>query len=166
MPKDYEDEIRDILNRMDTFLPNEGKQTEAGRRRPARGRPAPRRQAAADGSWRGFISQFQREPLTPFKVMGGSMLLILFSWLFSMFNGGIAQLLSLIAVVMFIVGLIWSIRSGGGLRGTGPSSSQYWRGQEIRLPPHRAWWENWRQRKPWSRWFGPRRPPPSDSRRW
>ena len=81
MPKSYEDDIRDILDRMDNFLPEKGTDpagaaavalTASGRRPVARGRS--------------FTAQFQGGSLTPHKLMGGSVLLMLFGWLLGMFQ--------------------------------------------------------------------------------
>ncbi len=152
MPKNYEDDIRDILDRMDEFLPEKG-QARQGRRRPAYSqRPRP----AAGDVWRNFAAQFQGESLTPHKLMGGSVLLMLFGWLLSIFSPGLAQLCTIIAIAGFVIGLIWSIRSRGGAN-IASSSRQHWRGQVIEMP-RRSWQES--VRAWWRRVTGPRRRPP------
>ena len=82
MPKSYEDDIRDILDRMDNFLPEKG-QPRQGRRRRSYGQ-----RSAAGDTWRNFTAQFQGGSLTPHKLMGGSVLLMLFGWLLGNFSPG------------------------------------------------------------------------------
>ena len=65
MPKSYEDDIRDILDRMDNFLPEKGQPRQDRRRR------SYSQQSAAGDTWRNFTAQFQGGSLTPHKLMGG-----------------------------------------------------------------------------------------------
>ncbi len=150
MPKSYEDDIRDILDRMDDFLPENG-QTRQDRRHRAYGQ-----RSAAGGMWRNITAQFQSGSLTPHKLMGGSVLLMLFGWILGSFSPGLAQLCTIIAIAGFVIGLIWSIRSRGGGH-TVSSSRQYWRGQVIEMPG-RSWQDSLRDW--WRRITGPRRRPP------
>ena len=150
MPKNYEDDIRDILDRMDKFLP-ENEQPRQGRRSRSYGQ-----RPAAGGMWRNFTAQFQGESLTPHKLMGGSVLLMLFGLLLGIFSPVLAQLCTIIAIAGFVIGLIWSIRSRGGAH-TVSSSRQYWRGQVIEMPG-RSWQDSLRAW--WRRVTGPRRRPP------
>ena len=85
MPKSYEDDIRDILDGMDDFLPENG-QPRRDRRRRSYGQ-----RSAAGDTWRNFTAQFQGGSLTPHKLMGGSILLMLFGWLLGIFSPGLAQ---------------------------------------------------------------------------
>ena len=150
MPKSYEDDIRDILDRMDNFLPEKGQPRQGRRRRSYGQRPA------AGGTWRNFTAQFQGGSLTPHKLMGGSVLLMLFGWLLGIFSPVLAQLCTIIAIAGFVIGIIWSIRSRGGAH-TVSSSQQYWRGQVIEMPG-RSWQDSLRAW--WRRVTGPRRRPP------
>ncbi|MAG37213.1 MAG: hypothetical protein CL878_13345 [Dehalococcoidia bacterium] len=154
MPKNYEDDIRDILDQMDKFLPEEGQPRQGRRSRSYSQRPRP----AAGDLWRNFAAQFQGESLTPHKLMGGSVLLMLFGWVLSIFSPGLAQLCTIIAVAGFVIGLIWSIRSRGGVS-TSSSSQQWWRGEVIEMP-RRSWQESFRAW--WRRVTSSQRRPPRD----
>jgi len=147
MPKSYEDDIRDILDRMDKFLPED--------RRTRQRRQTSTHNRHAGALWRRFSSQFQANSITPHKLMGGSVLLMLFGWLISIFSPGLAQILTIASVTGFVIGLIWSIRSGGGASTS--SDQQRWRGQIIEMP-RGSWREEFHSW--WRRITGSSRRPP------
>lgn len=135
MSKRYEDEIRDLLNRMERFPGEDAKR---------RGAPSPtipiRRRSS--NPFRGLRAKFSVDPQ---RLMGGALLMTLGAWVLRgpWSNGfpilaGIAGAVQLLGLVMFVVALVLLIRRGsmsgspyGG--GTGPR----WRGQVIELPSRR-----------------------------
>jgi hypothetical protein len=123
VPKSYEEEIRDLLRGMDRF--------------PGEQRPAKRRRG-----WGGLSGLRLPGRLDVQRVMGGALLLMLFSWLLrGPWAHGYPALttaagyISLVSVVLFIGALVLMIRGGAfGAAGGMRPRQQYWRGQVIELP--------------------------------
>jgi hypothetical protein len=144
MPKNYEDEIRDLLKGMDRF-PGEG---PSGPARPAGApaRPTPIRRAGPSG-WRPSFGGFQTNA---HRVMGGALILILFAWIMQgPWSHGFplimrwAGYISLAGTILFIAGLVMMLRSGAF--GAGMRQPQRWRGEVIHLSNRRPFWTRWWQ---------------------
>lgn len=135
--KSYEDEIRELLNRMDTFLPDGGRGRRAGN--------------SVGAWWRQVTAGRQVQPLTPHRLMAAAIILMLFSWLFTLFPPllRLAGLTSLASVILFVTALVLAVRTG--MRPTF-GGSQLWRGRVIELPRG-----NWALRL--RQWWRSRRPP-------
>ncbi|MBI3970620.1 MAG: hypothetical protein HY332_04975 [Chloroflexi bacterium] len=123
MPKSYEDEIRDILKGMDRFP----------------GEVAPRRRRR---QW-SLPTMPRLGHLDARRVMGGALLLMLFSWIIgSPLGRGFPALavfagyISFASLVLFVVALVMLIRGGGlgSSYGRGIGREPRWRGQVIDLP--------------------------------
>ena len=158
MPKRYEDEIRDLLKGMHRY-PGEV--------------PAPRRRVA----WR-FPSLAH---LDAHRVMGGALILMLFSWILGMgpWRSGyhsvavLAGYVSLASVILFVVALVMLVRAGAFGRGITSSPREVrWRGKVIEFPRRsgagaslRRWWRNLAARFS-RRPSGPSRPRGRDSYQW
>ncbi len=135
MSKRYEDEIRDLLNRMERFPGEDAK------RRGAPPPPAPIRQRSSN-PFRGLGAKLTVDPQ---RLMGGALIMTLGAWVLRgpWSNGfpllaGIAGLVQLIGLVMFVVALVLFMRRGS-MRGSpfGGGSGPQWRGQVIELPSRR-----------------------------
>ncbi|MSQ44001.1 MAG: hypothetical protein EXR45_07325 [Chloroflexi bacterium] len=134
MSKRYEDEIRDLLNRMERFPGEDAKR---------RGAPPPtpiRRRA-----WNPFRGLRAMLTVDPPRLMGGALLMTLGAWVLRgpWSNGfpllaGIAGIVQLISIVMFVVALVLFMRRGS-MSGSpyGGGSGPRWRGQVIELPSRR-----------------------------
>lgn len=113
MPKNYEDEIREILNGVDRF-PGEGRR----RQRPKV--PVP---------------SFSLRGLDPYRIMGGAMLLVLLAMVLRIDRSPgmqtFANYVSIASFVLFVLGLFLSMRGSFGGAGSRP---QMWRGQVIEFP--------------------------------
>lgn len=141
MPKNYEDEIRDILRGIDGFPGEE------------RSRPAPRRRVALP-RWKGFGQIDAR------KLMGGALILMLFAWIMrGPWSWSFPEMqrvsgyISLVSIVLFVVALVLLFRSGG--MGMGMGQPMYrekrWRGQVINMPRRGGLFWTWRRNV--ERWF-------------
>ena len=134
MPKRYEDEIRDMFKGMNRF-PGE--------------LPLRRRRS----SWR--LPSLGH--LDAHRIMGGALILMLFSWILGMgpWRSGyhsvalLSGYVSLASIVLFVVALVLLVRSGafrGGYSTPGAPRETRWRGQVIQFPRGgtggslRSWW--------------------------
>ena len=135
MPKSYEDEIRDILKGMDRF-PGEGRPPGGQRRWTSPG---------FGGVRRGRLGQLDAQ-----RVMGGALILMLFTWIVQgPWSGNYPWLLaaagyvSLASLALFVIALVMLIR-GGRFAGGGLYREQRWREQVIDLPRRGAPLQSWR----------------------
>jgi hypothetical protein len=148
MPKKYEDEIREILKGMDD-APRGSGPVGTGRNGGRSGRTSGSRGMGQRPSMPSFqLGNMLRDPQ---KLMGGALILMLFSWVMQGFGFGgprgpiaaWAGYVSLASIVLFIVALVAMVRARGGLGGPIGPSEQRWRGQVIRLPNRQPFWTRW-----------------------
>ena len=135
MSKRYEDEIRDLLNRMERFPGEDAK------RRGAPPPPTPIRRRSSN-PFRGLGAKLAVDPQ---RMMGGALLMTLGAWVLGgpwsngfPFLAGIAGTVQLVSIVMFVIALVLFMRRGS-VNGSpyGGGNGPRWRGQVIELPSRR-----------------------------
>lgn len=147
MSKRYEDEVRDLLNRMDRF-PGDDDRGRSGRpQRPIR------------ANWRTATARWISSLIAdPNRIIGGALILTLGAWVLRgpwspsyPLLDALAGIATTTSLVMFVAGLLLIFRRRSGAVGFGTPTAQRWRGNVIEMPQRgrsrrffgsvRQWWQ-------------------------
>jgi hypothetical protein len=117
MPNDdIEREIKDILERLDHFVPEESASSRFGKRT----------SRWASDVYRGIASRLARISLS--QVMLTALAMVVFAWLFRFVNPAVARWVIIAGVILLVVSFVASLRASRAA-----SNEKRWRGQVIDL---------------------------------